>query len=124
MNVYTDDTTKPSRVNRRRKKRWKASSIADLIKSGLTDCLRGTILCLLSQKTKAGSRSPQGHKRPLSTVVFLSHQKQFYLLWWGVLSSPLKGWPGLAGTSNLIHPTAQQFEDVGGGLSLLQGAPL
>ena len=34
-NWKPDDTTKPSRVNRKKKRRWK---IADLIKSGLTDC--------------------------------------------------------------------------------------
>ncbi|MCF7988026.1 MAG: hypothetical protein K9L60_10705 [Methylovulum sp.] len=34
-NWKPDDTTKPSRVNRKRKRRWK---ISDLIKSGLTDC--------------------------------------------------------------------------------------
>jgi len=54
MSAHTDETTKPSRINRKRKRRWRASTIADLLKSGLTDCYRVAILFPLSQKTKAG----------------------------------------------------------------------
>ena len=83
-----------------------------------------------SHKTKAGNRSPHkattGHYQ---TWFFCTHQKYrrhyavYILFWWGVLSSPLKGWPDLAGTANLIHPTAQRLAAMGGGLSLLQGQP-
>lgn len=59
-----EDTTKPSRLNRRRKKRWK--------KTSLTNFYQAAMLFSLSQKTKAGPSTPknQGHKRPLFNVVF------------------------------------------------------
>jgi hypothetical protein len=87
------------------------------------------ILALLSPHVIAGIRSPckaetLGH---FYQWFFYTHQKDavkfnvIYSLWWNVLSSPLNGWPGLAGTSNLIHSTAQRLEDVGGGYSSLQG---
>ena len=48
---------------------------------------------------------------------FCTHQKlNSILLWWGVLSNPLKGWPRLGGSSNLMHSTAQRFEPMGSGL--------
>lgn len=54
MTRPADDTTKPSRLNRRRKKRWK---ISDLIESGLTDC--GRVAMLFTAGTSStGSRNP------------------------------------------------------------------
>jgi hypothetical protein len=48
---------------------------------------------------------------------FCTHQKHnSILLWWGVLSNPLKGWPRLGGSANLIHSTAQRFAPIGSGL--------
>lgn len=38
MNQPIPDTTKPSRVNRKLKRRWKKAKIVDLIKAGLADC--------------------------------------------------------------------------------------
>ena len=53
---------------------------------------------------------------------FCTHQKlNSILLWWAVLSNPLKGWPRLGGSFNLIQSTAQRLKPIGGGLSLLQG---
>lgn len=124
MSGYRGDTTKPSRINRKHKRRWKASTIADLIKSGLTDCFSLAIL-YPSCSCKAGIGTPnkatRGHNQ---TWFFCTHQKHStFLLWWAVLSNPLKGWPGLAGSSNLIQSTAQRLEPMGGGLSLFQGVP-
>jgi hypothetical protein len=89
-----DPLTKPSRLNRRRKKRWK---ITDLIKLGLTDCYRLANLSPLSQKTKVGSRSPDnGHNRPLYTVVFLCPPKtqsalcRLFSIMAGYFRQPLK----------------------------------
>jgi len=120
MMAFTDDTTKPSRLNRKKKRRWKMS---DLIKSGLTDCYMAAMLTSLSKHLEAGIRTPNkattGHNR---TWFFCTHQKlNSILLWWEVLSCPLNDRPRLGGSSNLILPTAQRLEPVGGGLSLLQG---
>ena len=72
-----------------------------------------------SRDSHTEQKATRGHYQ---TWFFCTHQKHSFLLfWWGVLSSPLKGWPGLAGSANLIHPTAQRFAPMGGGLSLLQG---
>lgn len=39
--MANQDTTKPSRINRKFKRRWKKPvKIADLVKAGLTDCYR------------------------------------------------------------------------------------
>ena len=67
------------------------------------------------------SKATRGHYK---TWFFCTHQKlNSILLWWAVLSNPLKGWPRLGGSTNLIHSTAQRLVPMGGGLSLLQGAP-
>lgn len=120
--------TKPCRVTRRRKKRWK---IADLLKSGLTDCYRVANLSTLSQKTKVGIRPPcKGHNRPLSTVVFLYPSKMWavlcrlYFVMVGCIEQPLKRLAGsFAGRSNLIHSTAQRFKAVGGGYPFFTKEP-
>ena len=85
------------------------------------------MIATLSQKTKAGIETPniKAAKGHYQKWFFCTHQKHSsILLWWGVLSSPSKGWPDLAGSLNLIHPTSQCLRPMGGGLSLLQGAPL
>jgi len=82
----------------------------------------------LSQKMKVGIRTPRkGHKRPLSNVVFLCPPKtqaalcRLSFVMVGCIEQPLKRLAGsFAGSSNLIHPTAQRFEPMGGGLSLRQ----
>lgn len=87
------------------------------------------ILFLLSQKTKAGIRTPRkGHSRPLSNVVFLCPSKTQTALcrvssfMVGCIEQPLKRLArSFAGSSNLIHPSAQRFEPMGGGLSLYKG---
>jgi hypothetical protein len=89
----------------------------------LTLIIMAAILTPLSTHLKAGIRTPNkattGHYK---TWFFCTHQKHnSILLWWAVLSNPLKGWPRLGGSSNLIQSTAQRFEPMGGGLSLLQG---
>ena len=91
----------------------------------LTLITMAAILTPLLPHVAVGSRSPhkatRGHYK---TWFFCTHQKyNSILLWWGVLSNPLKGWPRLGGSLNLIHPTAQRLRPMGGGLSLLQGAP-
>jgi hypothetical protein len=117
-----EDTTKPSRLNRRRKKRWR--------KTGLTNYALSAMLFSLSQKTKAGIGTPnQGHHRPLSNVVFLCPSKtqaalcRLYSVMAGCIGQTLKqGLAGsLAGSSNLMQLAAQRLEPKGGGLSLYQG---
>lgn len=95
----------------------------------LTLSTGAAILFLLSQKTRVGIRAPRkGHNRPLYTVVFLYPSKtqaalcRVYSVMVGCIEQPLKRLAGsFAGSSNLIHSTAQQLELVGGGLSLYKG---
>ena len=75
-----------------------------------------------------GIRTPRkGHKRPLSNVVFLYPPKiqalnrLVYSVMVGCIEQPFKRLAcSFAGSSNLIHSTAQQLESVSGGYSLLQ----
>ena len=87
------------------------------------------ILALLSPHVIAGIRNPSkaetlGH---FYQWFFYTHQKGavrfnvIYLLWWAVLSNPLKGWPRLGGSTNLIQSTAQSLVPLIGGYSSLQG---
>ena len=86
------------------------------------------ILYPLSQKTKVGIRAPRkGHNRPRLQVAFLCPSKTHQALCLcvsvlvGCIEQPLKRLAGsFAGSSNLIHPTAQQLELVGGGYLPLQ----
>ncbi len=82
----------------------------------LTDM--AAILIPLLPHVAVGIRNPRkatiGH---FTQWFFYIHQKHnSILLWWAVLSNPLKGWPRLGGISNLIQSTAQRFETMGSGL--------
>jgi len=125
--VSNEPLTKPSRLNRCRKKRWK---IIDLIKLGLTECYRVANLSPLSQKTKVGICTPdnQGHNRPLYTVVFLCPPKtqaalcRLFSVMAGCIGQPLKRLAGsLAGSANLIQSATQSFAPLIGGYSIYQG---
>jgi hypothetical protein len=75
-------------------------------------------LCLLLPHVAVGIAKPNkatiGH---FFQWFFCTYQKHnSILLWWGVLSRPLKVWPVLAGIANLIHSTAQRFATMGSGL--------
>ena len=60
------------------------------------------------------NKAARGH---FTQWLFCTHQKHnSILLWWGVLSNPLKGWPRLGGSANLIQSTAQRFAPMGSGL--------
>jgi hypothetical protein len=108
-------------IKKRRNKYWK---IADLMQSEFTDA-NGVVIVSSSCHSKAGICNPrEASKGRFLQRFFCTHQNhRCILLWWGVTSNPLKGWPDLAGIANLIHPTAQRFATMGGGLSLLQGIP-
>jgi hypothetical protein len=118
---HPDDTTKPSRINRRRKKRWK---------NGLTNFYQASMLISLSQKTKARDSHPDnGHNRPLSTVVFLRSSKtqavlrRLYPVMVGCIGQTLK--QGLAGSvtgsANPMQSATQRVAPKGGGLSPYNG---
>ena len=122
MSASPADNTKPSRLNRRLKRRWK--------KPNLTLQSMVAILALLSPHVIVGIQTPSNKAKTLGHFYqwfFIAHQKDagnysvIYSLWWCVLSSPLNGWPGLAGSLNLIHSTAQRVRPMGGGYSSLQG---
>jgi hypothetical protein len=63
MSARPDETTKPSRINRKRKRRWRASSIADLIKltcAGAVDILSAspTLATGIITPINTGDRTP------------------------------------------------------------------
>ena len=133
MSLNPDDTTKPSRVNRKRKRRWRPNLISYLIKSGLTDCYRLPHNLPAVSTLTVGIRAPgKGHNRPHLHAAFLYPSgtqllfKEYFVYFMvGCIEQPLKRLAGsFAGSSNLIHSTAQQLELVGGGLSLIQRKPL
>jgi hypothetical protein len=76
------------------------------------------ILTPLLPHVAVGIQTP--HKATIGHFLqwfFCIHQKHTStLLWWGISSNPLKGWPVLAGSLNLIHSTAQRVRPMGGGL--------
>lgn len=121
--------TKPTRINRRRKKRRK---ITNLLKSGLTDCYRVANLFLLSQKTKVGTFSiPRKGQdiRPLNKVVFLCPPKRQAALYRvlsvmaGCIGRPLKRSAGsFAGVENPIQSATQYISILRGGYSIFKGA--
>ena len=84
----------------------------------LTPSSMATILYPLLPHVAVGISTPnkatRGHYQ---TWFFCTHQKlNSILLWWAVLSNPLKGWPRLGGSTNLIHSTAQRLRPMGSGL--------
>ncbi len=82
-----------------------------------------------STHLKVGIRAPlNGHKRPLSNVVFLYPSKTqalnrlVYSVMVGCIEQPFKRLAdSVIGSSNLIHSIAQQLESVSGGNSLFNG---
>lgn len=97
----------------------------------LTNHYQALMIALLSQKTKAGIRTPhKGHQRPLSNVVFLCPSKtqaalcRLNSVMAGCIGQPLKRLAGsFAGSSNLIQSATQRFEPKGGGLFPYKGVP-
>jgi len=112
-----DDTTKPSRINRRRKRKWRKASL-----NGLTR-YRTLLDNHQASNTLVGFRSLKsiGVKTP-NHGVFLCLKKivadkirDFYPVMVACSGQP-KGWPApMPGTANLLHVAAQQFAVVGGG---------
>jgi hypothetical protein len=96
----------------------------------LTTLLMAAILALLSPHVIAASLQQANKAKTLGHFYqwfFYTHQKGagnysvIYSLWWSVLSSPLNGWPGLAGTADLMHPTAQSMRPLIGGYPFFKG---
>lgn len=77
MSRPADDTTKPSRLNRKRKKRWK---IANLIESGLTDCVRLAILFLSSTLTTRNWRSVIKGAQPPKMRFFCAYRSALHIM--------------------------------------------
>ena len=69
-------TTKPSRINRKLKRRWKPVKIADLVNASLTDCYRVVNLCSLSQHRAARGESRKKHKMPIARLI---HRLRFHM---------------------------------------------
>jgi hypothetical protein len=120
------DYTKPSRVKRHLKRRWKKPKQIQDCKRALTASFLRLILSPLSQKTKAGICSPDniGHNRPSFTMVFLCpHQtptalRRLFSVMAGCIGQPLKRLAGSnAGTANLIQSATQCFAALIGGYS-------
>ena len=104
-----------------------------MIDTLLTRQSLAAILCLLSPHAEAGIQTPRiGHKRPLSTVVFLHPSKsdtglfrKLSIMVGYFVEQPVKRLAGAyAGSLNLtLYSTAQRVRPMGGGLSLYIGTP-
>jgi hypothetical protein len=124
-----NDYTKPSRIKRHLKRRWKKPKQMQGYKRVLTASILRLILCPLSQKTKVGICTPNnGHNRPLYTVVFLCPPKtqavlcRVYSVMAGYFRQPLKRLAGsVTGSANLIYSATQSFAPLIGGYSLFNG---
>ena len=126
--IAHQDTTKPSRVNRKLKRCWKRPvKIA-----GLTGCYRAATIAPLSPHEIAGTRTTDigQNKRPFSITVFLCPPKTqtglFRLLFImaGCIEQLLIELAGsYAGSANLIHSATQRLAPVAGGTPLYIGLP-
>jgi hypothetical protein len=95
----------------------------------LTNHYQALMIALLSQKTKAGIRTPhKGHQRPLSNVVFLCPSKtqaalcRLNSVMAGCIGQPLKRLAGsFAGSLNPIQSAAQRLRPKGSGLFPYKG---
>lgn len=86
----------------------------------------GVVMIGMSCNSKAGIDPPhKGHKRPLSTVVFLYLPKtHLYPVMVGCIGQPLKRLAGsFAGRINPIQSATQSLIPLVGGLSLYKGIP-
>jgi hypothetical protein len=100
MSNPVNDTTKPSRINRKKKRRWKIASLADLLKAGLTDCYRVAILCPLSSKmVKAGLGLLEIHGA-------YRHQSGFFTRKISALHI-MSGWAGTRKGGRVVCPVVQ-----------------
>jgi hypothetical protein len=123
MQAFKDDTTKPSRVNRRRKRKWKKSAS---LQHCLTIFKNTTNLNPLSVGQLSGIRTPfnQGLKMTAPFAVFfrLSFRTaliRFYSVMAGLFGQP-HGWPLLdAVVRTHSNPSPKSFEPLSVGLSIL-----
>ncbi len=95
----------------------------NLVKLKLTTLSLAFMLSALSQQTKAGIETPHkantGHFYQWFFYALQTAIREFSVycsLWWSVLSNPSNGWPGLAGSLNLMHSTAKRLRPMGCGL--------
>jgi len=127
MSRPIDDTTKPSRLNRKRKKRWK---IADWIEAGLTECWRVAMLFSAgSSSTGRGNPFSTGEKSPQQIAAFLclsfrAALCRFHSVMAGcfgqrsALAAPVGGFPPH------YSPSPDTVESVGDGYSHQLESPL
>lgn len=125
--TYRDDTTKPSRLNRKRKKRWK---IADWIANGLTDCACVAML-YLAGTSSTGSRNPfsTGEKSPQPIAAFLclsfrAALCRVYSVMAGCLGQRSALAAPVGGFLPLFSPSPDEVEIIGGGYSYQLELPL
>jgi hypothetical protein len=122
MSGSSDDFVKPSRIKRRRKKKWRVQS--------LTSITTAVMIRSHSQKTSVGIETPHiGHQRPRSNVAFLCSPKtqaafcRLASVMVGCIGQLRKGLAGsYAGSLNPIQPATQRLRPKGGGLFLSIGA--
>lgn len=117
-----DDSTKPSRINRRRKKRWK---IADLMPEFLTEAAScSNLVSSISRLTGIGTPFRYGVKTPLPLVAFLCSPFsaafcRLHSVMAGLFGHPLRMAAPYRGSSNQLKPVAQSLEPLRGGYSSL-----
>jgi hypothetical protein len=122
---WQDDSVKPSRVNRRPKKKWRKPK-SFLIQHGLTELLLTAILKSLSVGKLSGVRSPfyQGQKMTAPFAVFFrlpfrAELIRFYTVMAGLFGQP-HGWPRLdAVLRTHSNPPPKVSKSFSSGLSTL-----
>jgi hypothetical protein len=124
-----NDYTKPSRIKRRLKRRWKKSKFMQERTGVLTAAFLQLMLPTLSQKTKVGPSLPDniGQKAAIHAVFLRPHILKTGLIrlvsiMAGCIGLPLKRRAGsYAGSEIPIQSAAQRFSLVGGGYSTYIG---
>lgn len=126
MTRPADDTTKPSRLNRRRKKRWK---IADFIEAGLTDCARVAML-FTAGTSSTGRRNlvrTKGEKIAAAYRGFFMSVIQHGVMpclfcYGGLITGSVRRWLHLwAVFDPVFSPSPDSVETISGGYSITKG---
>lgn len=96
-----DPLTKPSRTNRKMKRRWKRSKIINLIQQGLTDCYRIAML------PDAGNKSARDWRPGTNGVD--RRQSGFFMRKISALHI-MSGWAGSRKTGRVVCPVRQPVQ--------------
>ena len=101
MSNPINNQTKPSRINRKRKKLWKIAPISDLINLGLTDCYRVAILSTsINRSTGIGVSEIHGASRQ-QCGFFMREISALHIM---------SGWVGTRKSGRVVCPVRQPIQ--------------